>query len=82
MKYILLFVLMLGMICPVQAIRIQSGKNLVIDKPVYEDVYITGGEIMINAPVYGDVVVAGGTVTINGVILAIGIRCPGNIYCD
>jgi len=44
------------------------GKNIVIDKPVYEDVYITGGEVLINAPVYGDLVVAGGTVTINDTV--------------
>ncbi|OQP63774.1 hypothetical protein A3860_22805 [Niastella vici] len=68
MKQILLLVLMLGMVCSVQAIRIQSGKNLVIDKPVYEDVYITGGEIMINAPIYGDLIIAGGTVTINDTV--------------
>lgn len=65
MKRILLLALLLGMVCQVKAIRIQSGRNVVIDKPVYEDVYVTGGEVMINAPVYGDLIVAGGTVVVN-----------------
>ncbi|THU39559.1 hypothetical protein FAM09_13730 [Niastella caeni] len=65
MKHIFLLMIMLSIMCSVKAIRIQSGKNLVIDKPVYEDVYIAGGDIIINAPVYGDLIVTGGTVTIN-----------------
>lgn len=65
MKHILCLLLILGLVYPVMAVRIESGRNVTIDKPVYEDVYITGGEIMINAPVYGDLIVAGGTVVIN-----------------
>lgn len=65
MKLLLWLVIMLGAIYPVKAIRIASGKNIVIDRPVYENLYIAGGEITINAPVHGDLVIAGGTVTIN-----------------
>jgi hypothetical protein len=65
MKRIFFLVLLLGIAGSVQAIHIQSGKNIVINKPVYEDVYITGGEITINAPIYGDLIVAGGTVVVN-----------------
>jgi cytoskeletal protein CcmA (bactofilin family) len=65
MKRILFLALLLGLVSQVKAIRIQSGRNVVIDLPVYEDVYVTGGEVMINAPVYGDLIVAGGTVVVN-----------------
>lgn len=79
MKHVLLLVLMLSVVCSAQAIRIQSGKNLVIDKPVYEDVYITGGEVMINAPIYGDLIVAGGTVTINDSVASDILAAGGTI---
>ena len=51
-----------------QATRIEWGKTTIIDKPVYEDLYIAGSEIIINAPVHGDLIVAGGTVTINDTV--------------
>jgi len=51
MKQILLVALTLMLGYQVKAVKIESGKNVTIDKPVYEDVYVTGGEIMINAPV-------------------------------
>jgi hypothetical protein len=79
MKHILLLLLMLSVVCSVQAIRIQSGKNLVIDKPVYEDVYISGGEITINAPIYGDLIIAGGTVTINDTVSSDILAAGGTI---
>lgn len=65
MKHVVMLALLLGAMYQVQAIRIESGKNLVINRPVYEDLYIAGGEILINAPVYGDLIITGGTVTIN-----------------
>ena len=45
--------------------RFESGDNIVISKPVYEDVYLAGGNITINAPIHGDLVIAGGTININ-----------------
>lgn len=65
MKRYMLLAIMLGIAYSVYAIRIRSGKNLVINTPVYEDMYIAGGEVIINAPIYGDLIVTGGTVTIN-----------------
>lgn len=65
MKYVVMLAVLLGAMYQAQAIRIESGKNPVINKPVYEDLYIAGGEILINAPVYGDLIITGGTVTIN-----------------
>ena len=45
--------------------KFQAGDNVVISKPVFEDLYLAGGNITINAPVHGDLVIAGGTVNIN-----------------
>ncbi len=47
------------------ALYVEYGNNVVISKPVYEDVYILGGSVTINAPVFGDLVIAGGTIIIN-----------------
>ncbi len=44
---------------------IASGSTVVIDQPVYEDLYLAGGTITINAPIHGDLVVAGGTIYVN-----------------
>lgn len=50
------------------AFRIEYGNNIVISKPVFEDLYIAGGSITINAPVYGDLIIAGGTIIINDTV--------------
>ena len=48
---------------------VESGTSIVIDRPVYEDVYLTGGTITINAPLHGDLVVAAGTVYVNDSVM-------------
>jgi hypothetical protein len=68
MKHVIMLCLLLGIMYSVQATRIEWGKNPVINKPVYEDLYIAGGDIIINAPVYGDLIIAGGTITINDTV--------------
>lgn len=68
MKRLIIIGLLLNIMCSAQATRIEWGKNPVIDKPVYEDLYISGGDILINAPVYGDLIIAGGTITINDTV--------------
>jgi hypothetical protein len=50
MKQVLFLVLLLAIMCSVSA---QIGKSILIDKPVYEDVYIAGGEVMVYAPIPG-----------------------------
>ncbi|MFA6060360.1 MAG: hypothetical protein WC756_19320 [Taibaiella sp.] len=50
------------------ALKVQSGNDITISKPVYEDYYITGGTVTINAPIHGDLIVGGGTVVINDTI--------------
>lgn len=80
MKYILLLACIVSIVGRVQAIVIVSGKYLVIEKPVYENIYVTGGEVVINAPVYGDLIVAGGTVTINDTIYHDILAAGGKIY--
>lgn len=93
MKRILLFSLMTVSLQHAFAFHIEYGKNVVISKPVYENVYVSGGTVTIDAPVYGDLVIAGGTVIINDsvqndILLAAGdvtfsgyaggdIRCAG-----
>lgn len=47
---------------------IRSGGSVVLNEPVWEDVYIAGGTVKINAPVYGDIIVAGGAVFVNDTI--------------
>lgn len=47
---------------------IESGSTVVINRPVYEDLYLAGGTLVVNAPVHGDLVVAGGTVNLNDTI--------------
>lgn len=50
---------------PALAIRYQYGQQVMINKPVFENVYVAGGTIIVNAPIHGDLIVAGGTVIIN-----------------
>jgi cytoskeletal protein CcmA (bactofilin family) len=69
MKKIILTVLSVLGFITVQAYRIDWGRNVVISKPVYEDLYIAAGTVTINAPVYGDLIVAGGSVYINDSIM-------------
>lgn len=44
------------------AIRIEYGDNILIDKPVHEDLYLFGNNITVKAPVYGDIICAGGII--------------------
>lgn len=68
MKKIFLVIALTGCFSTASAWRIEFGNNLVISKPVYEDLYIAGGTVTINAPVYGDLVIAGGTIIINDTV--------------
>ena len=56
------FALLLGLCIAVSsafAFKIQYDNYITISKPVFEDLYIAGGNIVINAPVYGDLIIAG-----------------------
>ncbi len=68
MKKILLFSALLGTYQTSRAFRMEWGQTVIISKPLYEDLYIAGGDVTINAPVYGDVIVAGGTLNLNDTI--------------
>lgn len=68
MKQIISMLLLLTIVNSTKAFRLQSGSNVVISKPVFENLYVTGGTVTINAPVYGDLVVAGGNITINDTV--------------
>jgi hypothetical protein len=76
--------LILGLLFPigVSALATYNGGQVIIDKPIPDDVFASGGTldvsapinsliaaggvININAPVAGDVIVAGGTINVNG----------------
>lgn len=68
MKKIFLLLMLVIISSAAFAIRVEYGNNLVIAKPIFEDVYIAGGEVTINAPIHGDLVIMGGTITINDTI--------------
>lgn len=61
------------------AYRIEWGRTVTINKPVYEDLYIAAGTITINAPIHGDLIVAGGTIYINDTIMKDLLLAGGNI---
>lgn len=62
------------------AIRFQNGDQVRIDQPVYEDIYIAGGNITIAAMVHGDVYCAGGTITISDSITGDLVVAGGQVY--
>lgn len=68
MKKIFLFAALICSFNYVSAFRFEYGNNIIISRPVYEDLYIAGGSITINAPIYGDLIIAGGTIIINDTV--------------
>jgi hypothetical protein len=60
-------------------LRIEYRKNVIISQPVYEDLYVAGGNITINAPIYGDLIIAGGTIVINDTVTNDILLAGGNI---
>lgn len=64
-SFIVTAILFFGCILSANALKFNSGDNLKIENPVYEDLYIAGGTLTINAPIHGDLVIAGGTIIIN-----------------
>jgi cytoskeletal protein CcmA (bactofilin family) len=65
---------------PAFAIRYHYGQQVVISKPVFENIYVAGGTILVNAPVHGDLVVAGGTVIINDSVYNDIVMGAGTVY--
>lgn len=63
---------------------VENGNTVVIDHPVFEDIYLAGGTITVNAPVHGDIVAMGGTIYINdtvtGEVLVAGANVTLNGY--
>jgi len=68
MKHFIIAGLLLCTVSMAHATRIEWGKTTIIDKPVYDNLYIAGSEVIINAPVHGDLILTGGTVTINDTV--------------
>lgn len=48
--------------------QFQFNKTVTINAPVYEDLYIAGGNVIINAPVHGDLIAAGCKIQINDTV--------------
>lgn len=63
---------------------VENGSTVVIDRPVFEDIYLAGGTVTVNAPVHGDIVAAGGTIyindTVHGAVLVAGANVTVNGY--
>lgn len=79
MKKIFAFALLMTFFFKASAYRIEYGANVVISRPVYEDLYIAGGAITINAPVYGDLVCGGGNISINDSVMNDILVAGGNV---
>jgi hypothetical protein len=79
MKKIFFLSAMLVNFVTVFAFRIEYGNNVIISRPVYEDLYIAGGNIIINASIHGDLIIAGGTVIINDSVMNDILLAGGNV---
>lgn len=79
MKKILISVAMACYFIPAHAFRIEFGNNVVINQPVYEDLYLAGGNVTINAAIHGDLIIAGGTIIINDTITNDILLAGGNV---
>ena len=80
MKRFVLAVLSLVLCSSTYAFKIQCGRNVTINEPVYENIYVLGGNILINAPIHGDLVIAGGTVYINDTIYNDVLLAGGTVH--
>jgi len=67
-KYFLSLLFVLAGIATGYSMVVESGKTIIIDQPVYEDIYLVAGTVIINAPVHGDVVIAGGYLYVNDTV--------------
>jgi cytoskeletal protein CcmA (bactofilin family) len=65
---------------PAWALRLETGENVTISQPVFEDIYVFSGAIQIDAPVHGDIWCAGGTIYINDTINGDLVVAGGNVF--
>jgi hypothetical protein len=79
MKRYLFLAILIAISNSVLAFKIEYGRNVLIAQPVYEDLYLAGGDIIINAPVYGDLVIVGGTIHINDTVANDILLAGGNV---
>lgn len=68
MKHLVILLLCLFACCVMYAKPLRSADTLVINTPVYHNLYLAGRVVTINAPVFADVYVTGGTVIINDTV--------------
>jgi hypothetical protein len=69
-RLVLIGIVLLFCLVPAQvgAVENRSGDLVVIDTPIDDDLFVTGGTITINAYINGDVVASGGTIEVNAPI--------------
>lgn len=79
MKKYLLVAIMACSWFTASALHIEYGNHVVINRALYENVYIAGGTVTINAAVHGDLVVAGGTIVINDTVTNDILLAGGNV---
>jgi len=58
---------------------VENGNTVVIDRPVFEDIYLAGGTVTVNASVHGDIVAAGGTIHINDTVIGEELVAGANV---
>ena len=69
-RLILIGLVLLFCLVPAQvgAVENRSGDMVVIDTPIEDDLFVTGGTITIDAYINGDVIASGGTIEVNAPI--------------
>jgi len=76
-------IFILGLSClaiqPASAFQMSFRDTLFITEPVYQNLYLAGGNVIINAPIYADLIVAGGTVQINDTVIKDILLIAGNV---
>ncbi len=64
-----LFIIMAGILTKkTSAAQFDVKENGVLNKPVYDDFYLVGGDVTIDAPIHGDLIMAGGDVRLKDTV--------------
>ncbi len=58
---------------------LESGSEKIINTPVKEDLYVSGGTIVVNASIQGDFVAAGGTIAVHDTVVGDVLVAGGNL---
>lgn len=78
-KFILPLLGLLLLPLPAEAMRFETGEDIILNEDIQDDLYIAGGMVEINSNIQGDLVIAGGIVRVNGNISEDTIVAGGNV---